>query len=611
MLLMAVSLIISLQSTHTVKTHSQAVLDKQLPKMLSLMEVEQQLNLSLSKLNGLIITGDTLDKSNFYTIMSFLENQFRNNQALLSVSHDHTRSPQQLFNEYRDKASTIIEINQDDLKNYQGIARAAEFLNPLHQQFIAGLDAIIENQLSEPKSPQSNQVLGQLIKTHNSWINMVMSLRVYFSTRGNRDFNRLILYREQSNRDIQQLDEIKELLGFEAIFVDELLLVHQDYMEKLPQVLDIYANDAWRLDTHLIRTEIYPITNALSSILTLAVDREQQETNENIQSLTEEMTNLTLVQQISFAISLLIGLVAIHVVSSNIRQIVQDLDDSREQADERSNMLQTTSDELSNSLEMLQKAQHQLVQNEKMAALGNLVAGMAHEINTPIGIGVTASSHMNDRTDEIHRKFEQGTIKKSDFAAYIHDSKESNDIMLSNLRRAAELIGSFKQVAVDQSSEGLRSFELCEYLKEVYNSLIPKLKKTQIQVTIDCPDKIHMHSYPGAVAQIITNLIMNSLIHGFDAGNEGVITISSTVDSQSNVAIIYKDNGKGMDQETISKIFDPFFTTKRGQGGSGLGMHLLYNLITQKLLGTVEVTSEPNGGVAFLIVIPLSIQEKS
>lgn len=611
MLLMAASLIILLQSTQSFKQHSQAVLNHQLPQMLSVMEVEQQLNLSLNKLNSFIITGDERDKTNFHAIMIFLAHQFSNNHLLASSGDDNHQVPHELFQQYRDKANQVIAINQNDLMNYQGIARAAEWLNPLHQQFIAGLDALIDNSIFEPENTQSTQVLHQLIKTHNSWINMIMSLRVYFSTRANKDYDRVILYREQNRQDIKRLDDIKELMGFDAVFIDELLKIHTAYMEKLPRVLAIYANDTWRMDTYLIRTEIYPITKALNALLTQAVDLEQEQTSKESLSLTEQLNQLTLISQISFAISLLIGFIAIHIVARNIKQMVHDLDKSQKQAHERSDMLQQTSDELANSLEMLKNTQRQLVENEKMAALGNLVAGMAHEINTPIGVGVTASSHMLDRTNEIEASFEQGVITKSDFARFIQDTKQSNEIMLQNLRRAAELVGSFKQVAVDQSSEELRNFELCKYLKEVYNSLIPKLKKTHIQVQIDCPDRIEMQSYPGAVAQVITNLIMNSLIHGFAQGHNGQIVITANRASQSRVSILYKDNGRGMEQDTLNKIFDPFFTTNRGQGGSGLGMHLLYNLITQKLLGTVAVTSTPKQGVTFTIEIPQSVPKKS
>ena len=186
-----------------------------------------------------------------------------------------------------------------------------------------------------------------------------------------------------------------------------------------------------------------------------------------------------------------------------------------------------------------------------MAALGNLVAGMAHEINTPIGVGVMASSHISDSTETLEKKFEEGKIRKSDFVEFIEDTKESNGIMMMNLKRAADLIRSFKQIAVDQSTEDLREFEVCEYIHEVYNSLIPTFKKTKIVVEISCRENILMQSYPGALAQVLTNLMNNSVIHGYQPGEEGLVRITAEKESQSTVKLLYQDDGKGMDEKNL------------------------------------------------------------
>ena len=611
LLLMAITLSITIQSTNSVKKHSQSVLKTEIPEMLHLMNLDRQLNRSVNHLNEYLISGEKTDQWRFYASMNELQNRINEQFSIVHPNLQAADAFKDLVQQYQKKADYVVELREDDEKNYLGIAQASEQLNPFHQQFISTLDNIIASRFSEAEEG-NHSALEQLIKTRNSWNNMIMSLRVYFTTRSAKDFDRIFLYREQNAIDMKALLKIRKSLGFDELFVDELADIYKTYMANLPKVLETYQTDKWRMDTYVIRTEIYPITNQLRKVLESLVANKKQVTQQQSVKLSDELDSLTDMSKITFAISLLVGLIAILIVVGNIRRIVNELDKSREDSIKRSEMLQKSSLELADSLEELKSTQSQLVEHEKMAALGNLVAGMAHEINTPIGIGVTASSHITDITHLLEKKFDAGTIKKSDFVKYIEDTKESNVIMLTNLRRAADLIRSFKQIAVDQSSEELRQFEIGAYLQEVYNSLIPNFKKTLITVDIACPIAIFMESYPGALAQVLTNLMMNSLIHGFDEGDNGVINITATQNEKNSVTIIYKDNGKGMNQKTLSQIFDPFFTTKRSKGGSGLGMHLLYNLVSQKLKGSVTVDSSPGKGVSFVISLPLKIpkQEK-
>ena len=179
----------------------------------------------------------------------------------------------------------------------------------------------------------------------------------------------------------------------------------------------------------------------------------------------------------------------------------------------------------------------------------------------------------------------------------------SEEIILTNLNRAAELIQSFKQVAVDQSSSELRQFQLAEYIQEILLSLRPKLKKTQIEVVVDCDPNIVIKSYPGAFSQIITNLVMNTLAHAYQPGEAGEVRIEARC-QDGRLYIDFSDDGCGIPKEHQGKIFDPFFTTKRGQGGSGLGMHIVYNLVSQQLGGRLSLSSEPGVGTRFTIDIP-------
>ncbi len=264
--------------------------------------------------------------------------------------------------------------------------------------------------------------------------------------------------------------------------------------------------------------------------------------------------------------------------------------------------------ELKETMENLRQAQGQLVESEKMASLGGLVAGIAHEINTPVGIGVTAASLLEDKTRLFLTLYQQGQMKRSDLEKFLDISTQSSQMILSNLNRASELIHSFKQVAVDRSSEEKRIFSITEYLDEILLSLRPKLKKTAHKITIDCPADLKPNSYPGAFAQIITNLVLNSLIHAYDKEEQGQLTLEiKTVGDELHLR--YSDDGRGIKKEHLGQIFDPFFTTKRGQGGSGLGMHLVYNLVTQKLRGSIKCDSVPGAGTTFYIRIPLTLRD--
>jgi len=270
---------------------------------------------------------------------------------------------------------------------------------------------------------------------------------------------------------------------------------------------------------------------------------------------------------------------------------------------ERTIELQMANDELLRSLERLQQTQQQLVESEKMASLGGLVAGVAHEINTPIGVGVTSASHLSLEINRYFTLYTEDKMTRGDFEELLNIALESSSLILMNMQRAADLIRSFKQVAVDQTRGQERLFHVKQYFEEISHSLYPKLKKQNHSIMINCPDKLEIYSHPGTFSQLITNLVVNSVLHGFEEKNNGEITIDVEMHNDE-LSICYRDSGKGISSDHLKKIYDPFFTTKRNHGGSGLGMHIVYNLVTQKLDGKITCTSTPNHGVCFEIKIP-------
>lgn len=261
------------------------------------------------------------------------------------------------------------------------------------------------------------------------------------------------------------------------------------------------------------------------------------------------------------------------------------------------------------TLTQLHTTQAQLIAAEKMASLGRLVAGLAHEISTPIGVAVTATSVWEDRIHELHQLYQSGRLKRADFEEFLQTIFESGRLISHNLQRAADLIQSFKQVAVDQSSEVVRAINLKAYIYEVVTSLRPELKRTNLTVEIAGEGDVVLQSYPGALSQIITNLILNSITHAYAPNAAGRLTI--TIERQQDkVYLHYSDDGRGIPAANHARIFEPFFTTRRGQGGSGLGLHIIYNLVTQKLGGTIGFQSQEGVGTIFTIALPIT-QERS
>lgn len=262
---------------------------------------------------------------------------------------------------------------------------------------------------------------------------------------------------------------------------------------------------------------------------------------------------------------------------------------------------------LNTALTQLQQAQGELVRQEKLASLGGLVAGVAHEINTPLGICVTATSHLVEELRLTREELANGEMTEDSLGNFFDIVDQSLRIMTTNTQRAAALVRSFKQVAVDQSSGDIRSFNLRNYLNEVLLSLQPKLKGRPVKVEVDCPHDLVLDSYPGAVSQIVTNMVVNSLVHGFEREQAGNIAIHAALDGEM-VSFTYADDGAGMDKESLDKLFDPFFTTKRGSGGSGLGAHILFNLVTGALGGTVHVESATGQGLRYELRFPRSMR---
>ncbi|WP_133153803.1 HAMP domain-containing sensor histidine kinase, partial [Vibrio sp. 10N.261.55.A7] len=253
-----------------------------------------------------------------------------------------------------------------------------------------------------------------------------------------------------------------------------------------------------------------------------------------------------------------------------------------------------------------QETQEQLIESEKLAALGGLVAGVAHEVNTPLGISVTAASVIRDVTAELNSAFSNQTLTSKQFSELMAQLDEGNNMLEHNLYRAAKLVKDFKRTAVDQVSEARTQFEVKQVLEALIASLHPETRRVPVTPTIEGDPLISMNSLPGVLTQIVSNLVMNSINHAFEDVDDAAISIAFCL-VDTNIVLEYKDNGIGVPSELHQKIFEPFFTSKRGKGGSGLGLNLVFNLIKQKLNGDLVFESQPGEGVKFVITLPQNL----
>ncbi len=301
----------------------------------------------------------------------------------------------------------------------------------------------------------------------------------------------------------------------------------------------------------------------------------------------------------------LLNFVAKHIAIA-IEEVLNNIQRSESQLKmaKQHRLLEQKNKDLNLLIDQLKSAQDELIQKEKMASLGGLVAGIAHEINTPLGICVTGVSHLQEEYKIIKKAMDTNTLTEKKLVDFFEDIEEILAILSTNTERGASLVNSFKQVAVDQISNEVRNINLHQYIDEVILSLKPTLKRTEIKLEVICDEALCINVDAGTLSQILSNLILNSVIHGFEELDQGNILIEAYPEN-SNIILRYRDDGVGIDEKALEQLFEPFYTTKRGDGGSGLGAHLIYNLVTASLKGKITVKSKLGKGLAYLIKFPL------
>ena len=316
------------------------------------------------------------------------------------------------------------------------------------------------------------------------------------------------------------------------------------------------------------------------------------------------LTNLTEITRLSNSLNVMLARTQRQIErheedKQEIKQLNSNLE---EKVSQRTIALREANKELLSTLEKMHQYQTQIVENKKMASLGQMVAGVAHEVNTPIGLGITGSTLLRDKLAELQVNFHNKSLTASQFEQFTNDGIENLDLIYSSLNRVAELISNFKKVAVLKDDEITSTVNLQHLINDTLLSMGQELKLKNPKVLINCPADLTVESKKGPLQQVFHQLILNSLLHGFEAGDDNEVQIDIVV-TKTKTQITYTDNGLGVENSIRAKIFDPFVTSKRGQGASGLGMHLVYNLVTQALAGEIVLDTEYQQGARFIITL--------
>jgi signal transduction histidine kinase len=520
----------------------------------------------------------------------------------------------------------------NDLRNVQSaISTAYENQVLKAAQEMAGLYAIMENGTRE----QSSLIWPSLSKSRESFSNVLVQTNAFYLTQT----------REIAEELLKNLDTIEDTI---PVMLD---LADNDLQRGALGAL-AYRIVSWRLgianllDHFAVRSRLLSETidgnqaAMASSIATLFADmrrREQTAENRFNDALSDMYLRIAIASALTLLLAVLIGLAIARSIVRPLRELMTTMDavvagnysrhvgdrDARDEIGEmaravdvfRENAiarrqaeieLKAAKENAEAALRELQETQQSLIEAEKLAALGGLVAGVAHEVNNPIGISLTVASSFSRRCDQFSAEVQDGTVRRSRLDEFISGSQEAAKQLVANLNRAADLIQAFKQVAVDRSHAERRTFELGEATEQIVASLLPALKRSSISLTVEITEEIMMDSYPGPYGQVLTNLVLNALAHAFPERRAGSMYLSAKRTGPDTVELRFSDDGVGMTEDVQRRAFEPFFTTRRSHGGTGLGLHIVFNIVTRRLGGRLRLESKPGRGTTLWIRLPIS-----
>ncbi|MGQ4276573.1 sensor histidine kinase [Pseudidiomarina sp. E22-M8] len=391
-----------------------------------------------------------------------------------------------------------------------------------------------------------------------------------------------------------------EVLGFVYLRISRATIISNSWkiFFTASAIIVIAGLFAWLVSIHVRSRLMRQLDQAVGIIQRISRNRDY--------SMQLPESNLLELQQLGIAFNTMLGRVEQHLErQQQAERQANDLNTELErQVQQRTNALRESNEELMATLEKLHQFQRQLIESEKMSSLGDLIAGVAHEINTPVGLVITSTSILQDKLEFMQEKFENSTMSREDFERFMEASGDNLGLIQRNIERTADLINQFRQLAMDQFAEETRDiaiYDFCESTVKSAQNRFPEL--ASIEIAIDCPRDLHINCRSGPLLHVVTQLLQNSAIHGFLERVHGKITIQVERITEQRVQIRYRDNGSGIPEQLGRRIFDPFITSRRRQGSTGLGLHLVYNLVTQALDGSIEVESKAGRYTEFLINI--------
>lgn len=607
MLMMMIGLSITLFTGDHISEIGNDIIRVRQPITFLSQKLEADLNLSTSTLNAYLLTGNPENLQHYEALRGNIRHHLRELEERFPVQTTQSSRWEKintLLLSYNTLASDIIALHEDNTANYPGVTLASERLHPLNMNY----QTLINGLIDQVSQRQSNTLPARLHEIRRLWMLMTSEFRVFMGTRSENNRVNTQLYLDQHDKLLQALANSSDFPDEYVLEIEELMSISSEYRKHLPAVIEIFSGEQWRKDAYIMKSEIQPLVANLQQRLSELARQQIEATEKSGVTLSEELGSLRTYNLYILFISLLLGGLISYVISRGIYTMIGRIKESTRKAEVLKNTAEEHARSLERSLEQLENTQAQLVQSERLASLGGLVAGIAHEINTPLGISVTATSHIAGKAMSLRKELEEGALKKSALLAFLDEHAETMGILTPNLQRASELVRSFKQVAVDQTSEQLREFEVCGFLEDVLRSLHPEMKNRPINTELDCNGPHTINSYPGALSQIVTNLVVNSLRHAYAESEVGQIKLW-VESSDTELILLYSDNGCGIPKSHLDKIFDPFFTTKRGQGGSGLGLHIIYNIVTGQLGGTIECESREGEGTIFSIRFPKNVEQ--
>jgi signal transduction histidine kinase len=537
---------------------------------------------------------------------------------VLSKSADQLRAVTeqflQGFSKVREVQTTITQIYDDDL------------LKPAKD--MAGLYAIIESSIGS----RDALLLPSLGKSREAFTSSLLKANAFYLSLASDAAEEALTNISTVEQTIPVMIDLAEN-SLQRSALAALAQRASSFREGLRSLSEKFTERANLLKTDIddIQAAMIELINGLSSQMSLREQRAQWSFDRTLTNLYQNVAvvaivflTLIVIAGVAVARSIILPLRAImeamHSVVNErydtpiegtqardeIGEMARAVAVFRENAIARrkaENELRASKERAEKALEDLREAQQNLIAAEKLAALGGLVAGVAHEVNNPIGISLTVASSFARRCDDFAKEVGLGPLRRSRLEDFLETGRDAASQLVANLQRAGELVQSFKQVAVDRSHADRRQFDLRESTDHIIASLRPVLRKSQLALTVDMPAGITMDSYPGAYGQVLTNLFLNSVIHAFPDGRTGTITVEAR-QVRDDIDIFVSDDGIGMSEEVQRRALDPFFTTRRNEGGTGLGLHIIFNLVTQQLGGRLTFESRLGWGTRFRITIP-------